>query len=112
MLQRFLPAVPLALVLLFVDAAPSAAIRTRGTLDSCVVTWGTFCPVETIGLSLLGSLALAALGFAVWFVLAKLHDRAGRSGLAWVAAVLGLAARFPIHSFALVVVGVAALFGL
>lgn len=112
MLQRFLPAVPLALVLLAVDAAPAGAVRTRGMFDECVVTWGTFCPVETIGLSLLGSLALAALGFAIWLVLAKLCDRAGRSGLAWVAAILGLAARFPLHTFAVVGLGVAALYGL
>jgi hypothetical protein len=112
LLQRFLPAVPLALVLLAVGATPAGAVRARGTFDQCVVTWGSFCPVETIGLSLLGSAALAAFGLAIWLVLAKLRDRAGRSGLGGVAALLGLAARYPIHTFAVVVLGVAALFGL
>ena len=112
MLQRLLPAVPLALVLLIADATPSAAARARGTLDSCVVTWGSFCPVETIGLSLLGSVALAAVGLAIWLLLAGLRDRAGRSGLGGAAVLIGLAARFPLHTFAVVILGAAALFDL
>lgn len=114
MLQRLLPAMPLAVILLLADTTPVAAVRVRshGTLDECVVTWGSFCPVESFGLSLLGTAALAAVGLASWFMLAMLRDRAGRSGLGGVAALLGLAARFPIHTFALIVVGVAALFGL
>ena len=113
MLQRLLAAMPLAVVLLLANAAPSAAVRVRsqGTLDECVVTWGSFCPVESFGLSLLGTAALAALGLAVWFVLAKLRDGAGRSGLGGLAAVLGLAARYPLHTFAVIVLGIAALFG-
>ncbi|MEZ5906428.1 MAG: hypothetical protein R3C69_15485 [Geminicoccaceae bacterium] len=63
-------------------------------------------------LSLLGSLALTGLGLALWLAVARLRDRAGRSGLGGVAALLGLAARYPIHTFAVVVLGVAALFGL
>lgn len=110
MLQRLLAAMPLAVVLLLANAAPSVS-RSRGTFDKCVVTWGSFCPVESFGLSLLATVALAILGFAVWFVLAKLRDGAGRSGLGGLAAVLGLAARYPLHTFAVIVLGIAALFG-
>jgi hypothetical protein len=112
LLQRLLPAAPLALVLLLADATPLAAAPTRDALDQCVVTWGSFCPVETIGFSLLGSLALTGFGFALWLALARLRDNAGRSGLDWVTAFLGLGLRFPVHTFAVVGLGVAAFFGL
>ena len=113
MVQRLLLAMPLAVVLLLVETTPSAAVRVRshGTLKECVVTWGSFCPVESIGLSLLGTAALVAVAAAVWFAFAKLSDGAAKSGHGGLAAVLGLAARFPLPALALIIGGIVVLFG-
>lgn len=110
MLQRLLAAMPLAVVLLLANAAPSVS-RSRGTFDKCVVTWGSFCPVESIGLSLLGGAALGILGAAIWFAFAMLSEGAARSGHGWLATLLALAARYPLHTFAVIFLGIAALFG-
>lgn len=113
MLQRLLPAMPLALVMLLADAAPAAAIRARshGTLDECVITLGSFCPVESFGLSLLGTAALVAVAAAVWFAFAKLSDGAASAGHGGRAAILGLAARFPLLVFGAVFLGIMAHLG-
>ncbi len=111
MLHRLLSPVPLATVLLLTAATPSSAILTRGTLDKCVVTWDSFCPVESIGLSLLGTMALAIVTLAGWFMFAKLSDSAERSGLGGIATILRLAARFPLHALALVAGGIFLLLG-
>ena len=104
----------LSLALLFTLAAagPAAAVRMRshGSLNECIVTWGSFCPVESFGLSLLATAGLTALAFAVWFVASKLCDGARKAGHGGIAAIFSLAARYPIFAFGAVVLAIAALF--
>lgn len=58
-----------ALLVLALTALPaSAAIRSHGTLQSCMVTIGNFCPIESIGISLLGTAAIAAVLFGLGVV--------------------------------------------
>ena len=45
----------------------SAVIRGKSYLSSCIITWGDFCPIESIGLSLVGTAFATAVVFAVRF---------------------------------------------
>jgi hypothetical protein len=61
------PVSPLVVILLALSSRVDAVtVRLHGELPSCVFTIGDFCPVESIGLSLLGTFVLSVAALMIW----------------------------------------------
>lgn len=59
-----------------VGEAVAATVRAHANLDSCVFTVGNWCPVESLGLTLVGALVLGVIALLFGGVLAWLKRRA------------------------------------
>ena len=84
----------LAVLSWIVAVAPSGAVvRSNVTLESCVYTIGDFCPVESFGFSLIGSLFLALVLGAIGVVVALVRSSRRKAKLLDMAPTVVAAAR-------------------
>jgi hypothetical protein len=80
-----------------VAAVPSdAVVRSSVTLESCVFTVGDFCPVESLGFSLIGSLFLAFVLGSIGLAITLFKSRERRAKLLESAPRILAAARIAI----------------
>lgn len=56
--------------------AEAASIRSSSSVDSCIITIGRFCPIESLGVSVAGTLALVAIAVVFAGILAMVKKKA------------------------------------
>lgn len=62
----------------WMGVAEAATVRSQSSVDSCIITIGRFCPIESLGVSVAGTLALIAIAAAFGGILALVKKKASK----------------------------------
>ncbi|CAO3453299.1 hypothetical protein [Azospirillum argentinense] len=62
----------------WMGVAEAATVRSHSSADSCIITIGRFCPIESLGVSVAGTLALVAIAVVFGGILALVKKKAAK----------------------------------